>query len=391
MKKIVIILISIIILITILLFGVNFINSPKIHIPEVKYKKSLTLEYGKIAYVSDFVEIINGKLIDKKIQYTDTGKQIIEYQIINEQNKEITQKLTLNILDTSAPIVMLNKKLTIVQESVDNLTDKIMCADNYDKNPKCEVVGNYDLSKAGVYPLTFSAEDSHGNKTIIDFELNIIEKTSSYSNSETQITEVINNHKNEKTKVGIDVSKWQGDIDWKTVKSSGVEFAMIRVGTQGGFGKDSYVDKQFVNNIENALKEDIPVGIYFYSYATTKEEAIAQAKWVIEQIKDYKITLPVVFDWESWAKFNSLDLNLYEITEVQETFLNEIQSAGYKTARYGSKNYLTNAWQETEHLTWLAHYTNSTNYEGDYFMWQLCNNGVVPGIKGYVDINIFYD
>lgn len=352
--------------------------------------KTFDLEYGDIAYVSDYVETRKGKLIDQKIEYNNLGKQTIKYTIIDKNNKEISHKLNINVVDTSSPIVMLNERLTIVKESVDNLNDKIMCADNYDKHPNCKVVGEYDLNKVGMYSLTFIAEDSHGNKTTKDFELNIIDKANKYASVETSITEVINNHKTKNNKIGIDVSKWQGDIDWKTTKSSGVEFAMIRVGTQGGFDEDNYLDKYFVNNIENALNEDIDVGIYFYSYATTKEEAIAQAKWVIQQIKNYKITLPVVFDWESWNKFNTLDLNLYEITEIQETFLNEIKKSGYETARYGSKNYLTNAWQESEHLTWLAHYTNVTNYEGEYFMWQLCNNGSVPGINGYVDINVLY-
>ena len=165
---------------------------------------------------------------------------------------------------------------------------------------------------------------------------------------------------------------------------------MIRVGTQADFGKNNFVDKYFVTNIENALKQNIDVGIYFYSYATSKKESIMQAKFVLEQIEEYNIKLPIVFDWESWSNFNNLDLNLYEITQIQENFLNEISKAGYKTARYGSKNYLTKAWLESEHLTWLAHYTTITNYEGDYFMWQLCNNGKVPGINGYVDINVLY-
>ena len=355
----------------------------------VNKEKIYDLEYGDIAYVSDYVKV--DRLIDKKIEYSDLGKQIIIYTIIDENNKKINKELNINVIDTSAPVVMLNEKLTIVKESVDKLTDKIMCADIYDKHPYCEIKGEYDLNKVGIYPLTFIAKDSNGNEVNINFELNIIEKTNNYSSSKTPINEVINNYKSNQTKVGIDVSKWQGKINWAEVKKSGVEFAMIRVGFQKGFGKDNALDEYFLNNIENALKEEIPVGIYFYSYATTKEEAVSQAKWVKEQIKGYDIKLPVVFDWESWSKFNMLDLNLYEISEIQETFLNEIKSANYKTARYGSKNYLTYAWQESEHLTWLAHYINNTTYEGEYFMWQICNNGIVSGIDSYVDINVLYE
>ncbi len=391
MKRILLIIVmKLLSVVLITFFAIKFIMIQNISSVEIKYKHSLTLEFGNIAYISDFIEVINGKLIDQKIVYTEIGQQTVKYKVTNNENQQITKKLNLNIIDTTSPVVMLNDTLTLVNGAVDDLKDKIMCADNFDKNPKCEVIGEYDLNQVGIYPLTFVAEDSLGNKTAIDFELNIIDKITTYSSSETTLEEVINNHKNETTKIGIDVSKWQGTIDWKKVKSSGVEFAMIRVGTQGGFGKENYLDKEFINNIENALKEDVAVGIYFYSYATTKEEAISQANWVIEQIKGYDITLPVVFDWESWNKFNELDLNLYDITQVQESFLNQIKSNGYETARYGSKNYLNKAWQDSEHLTWLAHYTKKTNYEGEYFMWQLCNNGIVAGINSYVDINVLY-
>lgn len=380
-KKLLIIILFILILLCFFVLILGIKNRSKNNPELINYK---TLEYGKIAYISDYIKDVKK---DKKIEYTNLGDLKIEY--ITSRKKEI---LNINVVDTSAPVVMLNERLTIVQGSIDNLGEKIMCADNYDKHPKCEIKGEYDLNIVGTYPLVFVAEDSSGNITTIDFELNVIEKTnSSKTSSETNINDIINNHKNEQTKIGIDVSKWQGEIDWNKVKESGIEFAMIRMGTQGGFGKEKYVDKYFVTNIENALKENIEVGIYFYSYAITKEEAINQAKYVLEQVKGYDITLPIVFDWESWSSFNKLDLNLYEITQIQEAFLNEIKNAGYKTARYGSKNYLTKVWQESEHLTWLAHYTKNTNYDGEYFMWQLCNNGKVPGINGYVDIDVMYE
>ena len=356
----------------------------------IKYNTNLILEYGDIAYVSDFVKVTNGKLIDKKIEYHDIGKLKVEYAIYNKYNKKLIKKFTLNIVDNKAPSVILKEQITLVKNEVDDLNSKIFCADNFDKNPKCNIIGNYDLNSVGLYNLQFVAEDSNGNKITKNFELNIVDETKNLNNKPNNFNEVINDYKSNNSKVGIDVSKWQGNIDWKKLKQAGVEFAMIRVGTQGGFGKDNYIDKEFTNNINGALEHNIPVGLYFFSYATTKKEAIDQANWVLAQIKDYKINLPIVFDWESWNKFEQLNLNLYEITQVQEAFLNQIKNKGYKTARYGSKNYLISAWQETEHLTWLAHYTAQTNYEGKYFMWQICNNGIVDGINGYVDIDIMY-
>lgn len=382
-KKIIFICLSILMLIFSAMLFFQFRKSEKTNKIKKEEQISYTLEYGDIAYIADYVK--DKKIENNKIEYSDLGKHSIEY--MNNGNTKI---LNINVVDTTSPIVMLNKKITYVKGSVDNIEEKIMCADNYDKHPKCKIIGEYNLNELGVYPLQFIAEDSEGNKTTIDFELNIIEKSNSVNSTQTLIEDIITNHKNNTTKIGIDVSKWQGEIDWTKAKESGVEFAMIRVGSQGGFGKENFVDKFFVNNIENAIKENIDVGIYFYSYATTNKEAKEQAKWVVEQIKEYDIKLPIVFDWESWSSFNKLDLNLYEITQIQETFLNEIKKSGYETARYGSKNYLNKAWQESEHLTWLAHYTNNTDYDKEFFMWQLCNNGKVPGINGYVDIDVLY-
>lgn len=390
MKRIVFIILVILLISITFAFGINMKKSHFSKDVIINSKKDYRLTYGKLAYVSDYVEIENGYLVDKKIKYDKLGDIKVKYEVLDNKKNKKEMSITIKVVDDTPPVTMLRNELTIEKNTVTDLSSKLICADNYDKNPECNIVGDYDLTTPGKYKLTYVLKDSSNNISSIDFTLNVINKNSISKSTETSFKETLQKHKNDKTMVGIDVSKWQGTIDWEKVKNAGVEFAMIRVGAQNGFGSDNYLDKEFISNIENALKNDIQVGLYFYSYATTKDEAISQAKWVLNEIKDYKITLPIVFDWESWSKFNNLGISLFDLTSVQEEFLKVIEDAGYIGARYGSKNYLTNMWLDSEYKTWLAHYTDNTNYEGKYFMWQLCNNGIIDGINGYVDIDVMY-
>ena len=114
----------------------------------------------------------------------------------------------------------------------------------------------------------------------------------------------------------------QGAIDFSKVKEAGAEFVIIRVGSQNGVGGEYVLDPYFKRNISDAIENDLDVGIYFYSYADSKKEARKQAEWVIKQIKDYDITLPIAFDLSHLLLFNSMNLSLYQLNEwLSLTFL----------------------------------------------------------------------
>ena len=147
----------------------------------------------------------------------------------------------------------------------------------------------------------------------------------------------------------------------------------------------------FKKNIGEALKYKIPVGVYFYSYASNIKEARNDARWVIKQIKDYKVKLGVSFDWEDWSYFNSYNISFHDLNEISNAFMDEISKAKYKTMLYSSKNYLELIWNNKKYDTWLAHYTDKTNYLGKYKYWQICDTGRVDGINGNVDIDIMYE
>ena len=392
---------SMIVILFILLIGIilsiilfNHFKDKEIPIDNENYTliSDLNIEVYSDVKVSDMIDTINGKIYeDNIIDTNELGIKEIEFIYENKKGRKRRGIFNVTVIDTTAPIIFLNNSYSVTVGYNKNLTDVILSLDNYSSIIKREIIGNYDFNKVGSYPLQYKATDGVGNETIVDFTLNVNPKTkTTYSNSYIKYSDIASTHKTDNTKIGIDVSKWQGNIDFNKLKQSGVEFIIIRVGTGLGFGKEYVEDAYFRQNIKGALDANIPVGVYFYSYATTNEEAKNEARWVYNIIKDYDITLPVVFDWESWSSFNSLNLSIHDINEIANSFLDEISSLGYKGMLYGSKNYLQKIW-DTDYPIWLAHYTKQTNYEEEYDIWQLCDNGRVSGINGYVDIDVMYE
>ncbi len=205
---------------------------------------------------------------------------------------------------------------------------------------------------------------------------------------------------------GIDVSSHNGVIDWQKVKSSGLDYAIIRVGYTG-WTKSKHslnYDANYKANIEGALSAGIPIGVYWYSQALNKNEALAEADKLLSAIKGYNITLPVVFDYEFAGEAEGrLDcawrdgtLNKSSMTQIADVFAQAVKGAGYIPAIYANKSFLTknidgNALSQKYYI-WLAHYTTKTDYSGNYLMWQYTSAGKVSGIStsNSVDCSFLY-
>ena len=357
--------------------------------------------YSKLK-VKDLIASIDGKVITNKTLNTEElGKQEVSFVYKDKNNKEKRGVFTIDVVDEEKPLVWLSGSYSARVGSDLNLEDEIFCADNYDSNPTCKIEGTYDLNTAGTYNLTYVAKDCNNNEERINFILNVYEpapatttltpdQTEQREEVVTAFNDVVATHKDENTEIGIDVSKWQEDIDFRKVKDAGATFVMIRVGSQQGVDGEYILDPYFKQNIENALANDLKVGVYFYSYANSKKEARKQATWVLDQIKDYEITLPIAFDWECYNSFNQMELSLFGLNEVAESFLEKVEDKGYDGMLYGSKNYLNSIWKYHDYDVWLAHYTDQTDYDSHYVMWQLCQDGRIDGINTAVDINVLY-
>lgn len=190
---------------------------------------------------------------------------------------------------------------------------------------------------------------------------------------------------------GIDVSVWQGDIDWIKVKNSGIDFAIIRA----GFGNlASQKDKKFIANINGALNAGVDVGAYWFSYAYTVEMAKQEARAFLEVMKPYwgQVTYPLYFDWEgdSWryATQNGVTPTKALISDMALAFMNEIEKGGYWAGNYTNQDYYKNYFDYPNlacKTVWLADYYGEASYPCD--IQQYSSTGSVDGIKGNVDCN----
>lgn len=197
------------------------------------------------------------------------------------------------------------------------------------------------------------------------------------------------------SKLGVDLSKYQGNVNFSKVKKAGIDFVMLRAGARGyGSGKiieDSY----FEENLREAAEAGLQIGIYFYSQAISKEEAEEEANYVLSKIGTYTITYPIVFDMEEVVGDSSRTegLTKEKRTEIAAAFLNVIKTAGYTPMIYGTKEWLLEKYQLaslTSTDVWLAQYQDQPDYPYYFSMWQYTKSGTVSGITGEVDLNLCF-
>lgn len=196
------------------------------------------------------------------------------------------------------------------------------------------------------------------------------------------------------TQAGIDVSKWQGEIDWDKVKKAGVQFAIIRAGYRGSSTGSLVVDPYFEANIRGAINAGIDVGVYFFTQAVNEIEAVEEASMVLKLVRDYQLTYPIYIDTEGAGGNGRADtLDVDTRTLVCEAFCRTVKNAGYTAGVYASRNWLNNNLHTEkldDYVIWLAEYRSVPLYQGYYEMWQYTSKGKVDGIEGRVDLNISY-
>ena len=208
-------------------------------------------------------------------------------------------------------------------------------------------------------------------------------------------TEIKKQHTTDATsRFGIDVSKWNGDIDWDKVKADGVEFVMIRCGYRGTTMGSLIEDPNFLVNIRGAKAAGLDVGVYFFTQAINEVEAVEEASMVIALCEGYELDYPVMIDSEGAGGNGRADsLDVETRTKVCKAFCETIENAGYEAGVYASRSWY-NANLEVNKLEkyriWLAEYRSTPLYSGYYDMWQYTSKGKVDGIEGNVDLNISY-
>jgi GH25 family lysozyme M1 (1,4-beta-N-acetylmuramidase) len=234
------------------------------------------------------------------------------------------------------------------------------------------------------------------------------ESVKSATGAEVDITQIVSASsvsENSNITNGIDVSRFQGTIDWGQVAGSGIDFAMVRVGYRDSRTGEIKADTNAKFNMQEAEKNGIKVGAYFFSTAVSNAEAVEEANWVTNYIAKYSITYPVGYNCEGFENAASRQVNLTqdERSAIALTFLDTIYKAGYTPIFYASRSELAGdaKWNTSQiqqkYKIWLAWYDQDTGnlakgpaYDGQCAMWQYTSMGTVPGINGKVDIDVAY-
>lgn len=234
------------------------------------------------------------------------------------------------------------------------------------------------------------------------------ETMSTEQGTEVDVSELLSSEAAEETDevtFGIDVARYQGTIDWAQVAASGVDFAMVRVGYRMDESREIIADSNARYNMQEAQKNGIKLGAYFFSTAVNEEEARAEADWTADYIAQYQITYPVAFDCEGFERESSAQYGLSAArrTDIAIAFLNRIYERGYTPMFYSSMHEMTGdaKWEtsriEKNYRIWVSQYpsvpypqTERSSYQGVHAMWQYTNRGRVAGISQPVDVNIAY-
>lgn len=301
--------------------------------------------------------------------------------------------------DITAPFfININRDAWVALGDEFDINNYVSYIDNMDDEVELIIEGGVSTDQTGSYPLSLTIVDDEGNSTSDSINVTVYQPsdpgsdggyTGTSTTDATAFADFMAAYPGENVHYGIDVSKWQGDIDWEQVAAAGCEFAFIRAGwsSAGEFHEDEY----FRANMEGANAAGIPVGVYVYTTDNTPEDVTALADLLCDIVADYRVDLPIVFDWENFfSNYQQYKLSIRSINDLYDMFEAQILSRGYTPMVYGSKFIFDIIWDDDILNVWLAHYTSQTDYSGNYTFWQQSSTGSIPGIDAYVDMDLFY-
>ena len=372
--------------------------------------KEVKIEVYNDLKINDLIDKKNVKIVNKN-ETLDTNSLGVKNTTIeySYKDKSYLMDVSYTVVDTTSPIILDIENYYYAYEGDTTSSNIDFCSsaiyiDNYDRNIKCKIEGTYDINKIGTYNLKYIISDKSKNIKEEKLVFEVLQpkedtdenegNTNTNTNEEIEenilFSDIYSKHKNKNTMIGIDVSRWQGDIDFNKIKKAGAEFVIIRMAVSNGPDDEIGLDSKFKENIKKAKKAGLKVGVYVYTCASSKHEIIEQAKFVRKNLNKIKLDLPIAYDFEDWNEINNYKLNTHDLISFVDEFYKILNKDGYEVMLYGSKFYLENVWKNNNYPVWLAHYIDNTSYKGNYIMWQMTNNGKIDGIEGNVDINIYY-
>lgn len=359
----------------------------------------LSLECGGDYPAMDQVASSEGEVTpETELLDSDTvGKKTLTYTVSKEvlggllrPEKEFV--LEYETVDTAPPVMLYSGDGAVFARGSEFDIEKLVgYGDNADPDPVLRMEGEADMDKSGEYPLTITLSDSSGNETECSIKINVVDELPS-SDSEVKKTpfrKFVKKQKGEGRSFGIDVSSWQGNVDFEAVRKAGCEFVFIRIGWSEN-GAVTF-DEKFDRNLAGAKAAGLKTGIYLYSYDTSEEDVIRAVDSITEKLGGTELELPIAFDWEDFTHFQSYGISLTRLNRLYDAFEERLAEQGYDCMLYSSKNYLGTAWAKTDsRKIWLAHYTEKTDYKGPFKVWQAGCTGRIDGIDGDVDLDVMF-
>lgn len=322
----------------------------------------------------------------------NASSYVVKVKAVDEFGNESSSEYEVIIKDVEEPTVFRTGNNVVIERGKPFLINEIISyGDNVDAHPTLVTEGEVNTAVAGEYPIHATLTDYSGNVMEWDFTVIVADQIEQkeHAHDYDAFEDVLVEHAGENRKFGIDVSTWQGDIDFEAVKEAGCEFVIIRIGfSHKGVFK---VDEKYRQNIENAKAVGLPVGIYLFSYDNTEEYLVSSLEGMFEELGEESLELPIVFDWENFQNYQDYEMSFQMLNHLYDVFEREVTNRGYESMLYGSKYYLEHIWQKTdERPVWLALYTDENDYEGPHRIWQLSGTGRINGIVGNVDLDIMY-
>lgn len=344
---------------------------------------------------NELIKDTNVKILNNtKLNTNKTGKHTYT---INYKYKKRTYKYDVeyNIVDNIKPVFISSlSKINVEVNTDEDLCNRISYGDNYDSKVKCSVEGFADFTKTGTYNLEFVLKDSTNNENRKKFILNVVDKIEKQKEPTPNYIYIndIMKYKTDNTSIGIDISRWQGNVDFKKIKEAGIEFVIIRMGYQKEPNSKYELDPKFSEYYKQAKEVGLDVSVYVYTVALNESDGIKCAKWVLKNLNGDKLDLPIAYDYENWVEFKDYNTSIHNLSHGYLAFEKELKNNGYKAMLYSSKYYLENVWLDFDKSNiWLANYTSKTNYQGNYMLWQMTNMAKIDGItENTVDIDILY-
>ncbi len=294
--------------------------------------------------------------------------------------------------DKTAPVFLSFTKNVYIKKGEEfDIHKYIGYADDIDRDVELKLSDEISTEEEGTFPLKVTITDDTEKSTTWDMTVNVVSEMPKGGGESEKYAwaDFAARYKNDSTMVGIDVSRWQEDIDFEKVKAAGCEFVIMRV---GGYDDGTlYRDGRFDKNLKNAKAAGLKIGIYWHAEESDPVEVKNSVDYMMDILDGEKLDFPIAYDWEDFMCFENHGMNLHDINDLLDTFAAEVETHGYTASIYGSKNYLINVWDAKErHKVWLAHYVGETDYQGDYYMWQKSSVGKLDGVTTDVDFDVYY-